>query len=86
VGSALSDKHDTPRKKKFAVMVAEQIAQLIQNGQAEEVRLVSPKEMMNLIEKKLPDESLERIKSRLPKDLMKMSDIEVIERIFEKPD
>ncbi len=86
VGSALSDKHDTPRKKKFAAMVAEQIAQLVQNGQAEELRLVCPKEIMNLIEKKLPDESLERIKSRLPKDLMKMSDVEVLERIFEKPE
>jgi protein required for attachment to host cells len=84
VGSALSDKHDTPRKKKFAAVVAERIAQIVQNGQAEDVRLVSPKEMMNLIEKKLPDDVVEHIQSRLPKDIMKLSNVEVLKRIFEK--
>jgi len=84
--SGLADKHDTPRKKKFAAMVSERIVQLVQNGQVEYVRLISPPEMMNLIEKKLPDDVAERIRSRLPKDLMKMSDVEVLERLFEKPE
>lgn len=86
VGSGLSDKHDTPRKKKFAAMVSEQIAQLIQNGKAEDIRLVSPPEMLHLIEKKLPNDVKDHILSKLDKDLMKMSDVEVIERIFQTPD
>jgi protein required for attachment to host cells len=85
-GHDLSDAHDTPRKKKFAAMVAERITQFVQNGQTEDVHLVSPKEMMNMIEKKLPNDVDEHIRSRLPKDLMKLSDVELLERIFEKPE
>ena len=86
VGSGLSDKHDTPRKKAFAADIAKQIAQLIQNGRAERIRLVSPPEMLHLIEKKLPDETQERIASRLEKNLMKESDVDVLSRIFELPE
>lgn len=83
---SLSDKHDTPRKKKFAATVAEEVTQFIQNGKAEAVRFISPPEMMHLIEKKLSNEARERILSRLEKDLMKLSDVEVLERMFQMPD
>lgn len=85
-GHDLSDTHDTPRKKKFADEVADRIRSLIRQGHATSIRLISPPEMLHLIDERLPHDLQDRVLSRLPKDLMKMSDVEVLTRIFEKPE
>ena len=84
VGSDLSDKHDTPRKEKFAKQITERMAKLIREGHAERVRLVSPPEMMHRLEKHLPTDVKKRMDSKLDKDLMKFDVLEVLKRMFDK--
>jgi protein required for attachment to host cells len=85
VGSDLSDAHDTPRKEQFAKAVGKRIDETVRTGHAEEIRMISPPEMLHRIEKRLGPESKKRIVSELKKDVMKSGTVDVIKRIFKKP-
>jgi protein required for attachment to host cells len=73
-----SDKHDTPRKEKFATLVADRIASLIHQGHAAKIRIASPPEMLHLIEGRLPHDIRERILSRMAKDFMQYPETTLI--------
>ncbi|MBD3251724.1 hypothetical protein GF380_04710 [Candidatus Uhrbacteria bacterium] len=86
VGSDLSDAHDTPRKKKFAEQITDQIRSLIHDGHATKIRLVSPPEMLHLIEERLPQDLQQLILSKDPHNLMKHDRIDVLKRMFTLPE
>ncbi|MBE7436770.1 MAG: host attachment protein [Anaerolineales bacterium] len=85
VGGPSSDLHDTPRKEAFAKTVAEAITRYVREGHAVVVHLVSPPEMLHLIQARLPADVKPHIAKTLAKDLMKNDILDVIKRLFTLP-
>lgn len=81
MGSDLSDKHDTPRKKHFTKMVTDRIAALIRSHHSEHIQIVSPPEMLHLIIDGLPKDIQPRVSVTLDKDLMKFELQEMLQRL-----
>lgn len=78
VGGPASDKHDTPRKEKFAKQVAERVVKLLREGHATGVRLAALPEILHRIEAHLPNDVAKKVISRTEKNLMKMDETETV--------
>ena len=78
VAGPASDRHDTPRKEKFAKQVAERVVKLLREGHATGVRLAALPEIMHRVEAHLPNDVTRKVLSRTEKNLMKMSEVEIV--------
>lgn len=86
VAGPSSDRHDTPRKEKFSRQVAERIAMLIRERRAIGVRIAALPEILHRIEAHLPEDVKKKVHSRTEQDLMKMDEVEVVQRLLEGRD